>query len=173
MSILFHCRAYPDEKGIETGYTSFSVRNMTLELQSLSRWKGNWNVNTSQLSETNVSILQSLIAEPIPMKRELKQTREEAIREGIELQSLSRWKGNWNACGSQCPIRFDVALQSLSRWKGNWNPETSHASLILLLIAEPIPMKRELKLICLAKECPNSVSHCRAYPDEKGIETKW
>ena len=39
-------------------------------------------------------------------------------------------------------------------------------------IAEPIPMKRELKL----DRCPGSVPlvriDCRAYPDEKGIETK-
>ena len=39
------------------------------------------------------------------------------------------------------------------------------------LIAEPIPMKRELKLGLVALEAKFSIFNCRAYPDEKGIET--
>ena len=38
------------------------------------------------------------------------------------------------------------------------------------VIAEPIPMKRELKLIPFCGS--GVVEHCRAYPDEKGIETE-
>ena len=38
-------------------------------------------------------------------------------------------------------------------------------------IAEPIPMKRELKLDRKALDGEVRVSDCRAYPDEKGIET--
>ena len=37
-------------------------------------------------------------------------------------------------------------------------------------IAEPIPMKRELKLPRVLRNILNR-SDCRAYPDEKGIET--
>ena len=37
-------------------------------------------------------------------------------------------------------------------------------------IAEPIPMKRELKR-SFGASCQNSQGYCRAYPDEKGIET--
>ena len=37
-------------------------------------------------------------------------------------------------------------------------------------IAEPIPMKRELKLHP-SLSWASRVSDCRAYPDEKGIET--
>ena len=39
-------------------------------------------------------------------------------------------------------------------------------------IAEPIPMKRELKLDRKALDGEVRVSDCRAYPDEKGIETR-
>ena len=38
-------------------------------------------------------------------------------------------------------------------------------------IAEPIPMKRELKHDCDSYTHFRSPQHCRAYPDEKGIET--
>jgi len=37
-------------------------------------------------------------------------------------------------------------------------------------IAEPIPMKRELKRES-GSTTFSSTTHCRAYPDEKGIET--
>ena len=43
--------------------------------------------------------------------------------------------------------------------------EQSHGS-----IAEPIPMKRELKQNLFLR-AQNYWSYCRAYPDEKGIET--
>ncbi len=38
-------------------------------------------------------------------------------------------------------------------------------------IAEPIPMKRELKRKSHLAEKTALVNYCRAYPDEKGIET--
>ena len=38
-------------------------------------------------------------------------------------------------------------------------------------IAEPIPMKRELKPVILKTSIILINSYCRAYPDEKGIET--
>ncbi len=37
-------------------------------------------------------------------------------------------------------------------------------------IAEPIPMKRELKLF-IGLDADHKSIDCRAYPDEKGIET--
>ena len=39
------------------------------------------------------------------------------------------------------------------------------------LIAEPIPMKRELKLQIRYVVAFHCSRNCRAYPDEKGIET--
>jgi len=39
-------------------------------------------------------------------------------------------------------------------------------------IAEPIPMKRELKRKSHLAEKTALVNYCRAYPDEKGIETR-
>jgi len=38
-------------------------------------------------------------------------------------------------------------------------------------IAEPIPMKRELKLVAVVYLFYLVCYNCRAYPDEKGIET--
>ena len=38
-------------------------------------------------------------------------------------------------------------------------------------IAKPIPMKRELKPGYMSARL-SSISHCKAYPDEKGIETE-
>ena len=38
-------------------------------------------------------------------------------------------------------------------------------------IAKPIPMKRELKRYLSSRSLP-AAYHCKAYPDEKGIETK-
>ena len=87
-----NCRAYPDEKGIETVYNKKDCRRIRV------------------------------IAEPIPMKRELK------------------------------PVEFPQVTVPLS------------------VIAEPIPMKRELKLRGILN-VPHDFLHCRAYPDEKGIET--
>ena len=41
----------------------------------------------------------------------------------------------------------------------------------ICIIAEPIPMKRELKRVSTRfGEITNDI-YCRAYPDEKGIET--
>ena len=37
------CRAYPDEKGIETHKPRYAESSQKRQLQSLSRWKGNWN----------------------------------------------------------------------------------------------------------------------------------
>ena len=42
----------------------------------------------------------------------------------------------------------------------------------ILCIAEPIPMKRELKHSVPFHISIGIFSNCRAYPDEKGIETK-
>ena len=212
-------------------------------LQSLSRWKGNWN--SIPLA---CPLDAALIAEPIPMKRELK--HEVPAHHGgflVELQSLSRWKGNWNLSfdGGNLLHLFelqslsrwkgnwnglvelgvqvdDEGLQSLSRWKGNWNvwlvrcwhwdgciaepipmkrelkrPPRPPVISWVRPIAEPIPMKRELKLEgprAAGSTLPSLQSlsrwkgnwnmaaatfvsyinpyNCRAYPDEKGIETK-
>ena len=62
------CRAYPDEKGIETYQKNLLLLPCEIQLQSLSRWKGNWNF----VDEYDAQI-HDQIAEPIPMKRELKQ----------------------------------------------------------------------------------------------------
>ena len=70
-------------------------------------------------------MLPFLIAEPIPMKRELKLT----------FSFITR--------------RYPSAC----------------------FIAEPIPMKRELKLLTKMANKPVGKMYCRAYPDEKGIET--
>jgi len=40
-------------------------------------------------------------------------------------------------------------------------------------IAKPIPMKRELKLGMVVRTVSTISSDCKAYPDEKGIETNW
>ncbi len=92
---IWHCRAYPDEKGIETCECDPGPRQHIL-----------------------------CIAEPIPMKRELKP-------------------------------RLDFSNGDTFRF-----------------IAEPIPMKRELKHSVPFHISIGIFSNCRAYPDEKGIETK-
>ncbi len=38
-------------------------------------------------------------------------------------------------------------------------------------IAKPIPMKRELKQMDIASDVSTARAYCKAYPDEKGIET--
>ncbi len=91
---IFYCRAYPDEKGIETEKTAEEIA------------------------------AGAKIAEPIPMKRELK--HEDLRTARIEMHD----------------------------------------------IAEPIPMKRELKLYAFGGVRCKVVQNCRAYPDEKGIETR-
>ena len=57
------------------------------------------------------------------------------------------------------PMKRELKLESISAWQASDVP-----------IAEPIPMKRELKQRHL-KKLSGRMSHCRAYPDEKGIET--
>ena len=167
-SRAWNCKAYPDEKGIETGICSLRARGLCATLQSLSRWKGNWNHHSCQgcLAQCLCCIAKPIpmkrelkrqrlksgrssgrIAKPIPMKRELKLSphrpggREEELhckaypdKKGIEtgetcsrpawhkrLQSLSRWKGNWNGNRYGRIVDQGQELQSLSRWKGNWN----------------------------------------------------
>ena len=39
-------------------------------------------------------------------------------------------------------------------------------------IAKPIPMKRELKHLSMKAGMRGVRSNCKAYPDEKGIETR-
>ena len=141
---------------------------MFLKLQSLSRWKGNWNLFQSQFAFPSVGIL----------------------------QSLSRWKGNWNdGDGLNRRSHYGHGLQSLSRWKGNWNcTHLAVSGARWFKIAEPIPMKRELKLLFIYYQPKSRIKlqslsrwkgnwnvfpvtgpwnhlDCRAYPDEKGIET--
>ena len=41
------------------------------------------------------------------------------------------------------------------------------------IIAKPIPMKRELKPSLMASAWSAGIKHCKAYPDEKGIETRY
>ena len=87
-----NCRAYPDEKGIET-----------------------------QIDDRKRFPSAQVIAEPIPMKRELKLVFPDLL-----------------------PLQASIA--------------------------EPIPMKRELKQT-LTRVRLWIYLDCRAYPDEKGIET--
>ena len=139
------------------------------QLQSLSRWKGNWNNfdlvksggQFQHIAEPipmkrelkpelleNIKKLDPKIAEPIPMKRELKHNQLSRIAKMAALQSLSRWKGNWNFWDLALIPKWCIVfrLQSLSRWKGNWNHIPASRSYAKHCIAEPIPMKRELKL---------------------------
>jgi len=90
------------------------------------------------------------IAEPIPMKRELKHI-------------LSR-RQTWPRVVRDCRAYPDE--------KGIETPNCKcECSFIFDLIAEPIPMKRELKRFTSARATRSVLSDCRAYPDEKGIET--
>ena len=111
-----HCRAYPDEKGIETLIIS----------QPWSRW---W-----------------IIAEPIPMKRELKHCNAvgHVLSVALVLQSLSRWKGNWNISWS-CPSIRSLAIAEPIPMKRELKRSSRFPSIVISEIAEPIPMKRELK----------------------------
>ena len=140
---FLYCRAYPDEKGIETVWQARNTSQPLYTLQSLSRWKGNWNWAVV----LSVTLSLSCIAEPIPMKRELKQCSQRCFAGCLrKLQSLSRWKGNWNPASGLAGMLKPLGLQSLSRWKGNWNGTLpAWDRLVIPPIAEPIPMKRELK----------------------------
>ena len=120
------------------------VRSRKRGLQSLSRWKGNWNTKSG--SDTHTHTVS--IAEPIPMKRELK-------RSPLCLSSMT------HLIAEPIPMKRELkhvqlllevnpvwaALQSLSRWKGNWNENLGNSPSKRSFIAEPIPMKRELKLL--------------------------
>ena len=112
-------------------------------LQSLSRWKGNWNISSSSSYRCHKCWLQSLSR----WKGNWNTAIFLAIVRGAAraLQSLSRWKGNWNPGGHNTNSGLMIWLQSLSRWKGNWNTILVRASMPYEPIAEPIPMKRELK----------------------------
>ncbi len=89
------------------------------------------------------------IAEPIPMKRELKHVKH-------YLSRILRFP-NCRAYPDEKGIETFVYILPT---------EITHK------IAEPIPMKRELKHILSRRQTwPRVVRDCRAYPDEKGIET--
>ena len=132
------------------------------------------------------------------MKRELKPDAAGKIYlKLVELQSLSRWKGNWNG-GCFATVDPDPVsnCRAYPDEKGIETNLGSHRVVTINLIAEPIPMKRELKLVWVLdnflqnleiaepipmkrelKRRPSDAPsrapgrHCRAYPDEKGIET--
>ena len=164
-----NCRAYPDEKGIETTHSAWIRTGAISSLQSLSRWKGNWNPSRSfRIFRTFLN------CRAYPDEKGIEtRIRIDDIQLDNALQSLSRWKGNWNRLLVLFLSGVAPKLQSLSRWKGNWNLIAARVPYHLYgLIAEPIPMKRELK-----PKWPTANSltqwNCRAYPDEKGIETRW
>ncbi len=91
-----------------------------------------------------------LIAEPIPMKRELKHISTTHLGGGLDI-----------IIAEPIPMKRELKHGFLPglEWRSR-------------LIAEPIPMKRELK----RASKPAGViltKYCRAYPDEKGIETNY
>ena len=162
-------------------------------LQSLSRWKGNWNgclwpsgclwsgpqycraypdekgIETYPYMLTNA--FNNIIAEPIPMKRELKHVLdsrnlitywncraypdEKGIETGYRMYDTWRWYNNCRAYPDEKGIETSLVQVHFPRY---------------IRIAEPIPMKRELKQILFSYGA-QARRYCRAYPDEKGIET--
>ena len=138
-----YCRAYPDEKGIET--LMIMVRNgHRTALQSLSRWKGNWNI----LNNSSATSLQ-LHCRAYPDEKGIETWRRRVCRrlgpdcraypdeKGIETRVAARpIAGDGMHCraypdekGIETKSRQVTyakpiqTLQSLSRWKGNWNGE--------------------------------------------------
>ena len=95
-----------------------------------------------------ISIFRSLIAEPIPMKRELKL-----------LSILCHHHLNQRDCRA---YPDEKGIETYKRRHG-FLPNATR-------IAEPIPMKRGLKHSSEIDERVLDL-YCRAYPDEKGIET--
>ena len=86
VKLSYHCRAYPDEKGIETRRKPACHRTGFVYCRAYPDEKG-----IETLLEQRA--LQELpdIAEPIPMKRELKPTEaQNATSHLTGLQSLSR-----------------------------------------------------------------------------------
>ena len=174
--------------------TSSLMRYLRASLQSLSRWKGNWNMpSQSTRSPQKPSIAEPIpmkrelkpflhlelwpsrpaIAEPIPMKRELKRRlpwsawrritdcRAYPDEKGIETSRCMSWR--WLSTSPNCRAYPDE--KGIETWI-SWRDK--HPAII---IAEPIPMKRELKLDSPATYRGPPYEYCRAYPDEKGIET--
>ena len=137
-----HCRAYPDEKGIETVVVPGGgvIAGDIAEPIPMKR-------ELKPESPAATSIGSRAIAEPIPMKRELKLFQPDTIVPRLQYcRAYPDEKGIETMTYSSQPI---------TAW--SW-------------IAEPIPMKRELKRPChAAREI--RMCDCRAYPDEKGIET--
>ena len=90
---LLYCRAYPDEKGIETIFPKCRSL-MIATLQSLSRWKGNWNIFL--LDSIILAVAFNCRAYPDEKGIETFKYLTYVETKEFELQSLSRWKGNWN-----------------------------------------------------------------------------
>ena len=113
------------------------------------------------------------IAEPIPMKRELKHRgawtlygpallncRAYPDEKGIE--TIPQIKDYLATSIIAEPIPMKRELKQIVCFCCTYQHHC---------IAEPIPMKRELKPFLGARRLDSSCSYCRAYPDEKGIET--
>ena len=133
-----YCRAYPDEKGIETsksGQVSSLFYCIIAEPIPMKR-----ELKRSPLC---LSSMTHLIAEPIPMKRELK-----------HVQLLLEVNPVW------------AALQSLSRWKGTWNETLGNSPSKWSLIAQPLPMQRYLTLSIVYTN-PSTSPHIFQLPSMK------
>ena len=138
-----NCRAYPDEKGIETG-TLLSHVTRPGRLQSLSRWKGNWNL--------------SFCSSWGPLFPNCRAYPDE---KGIETTLI------WSKVGVSSNI-----LQSLSRWKGNWNVKLGNDTFQHTGYCRAYPDEKGIETTQYPKKrCLCLAEDCRAYPDEKGIET--
>ena len=87
-----HCKAYPDEKGIETCSPDLGTESI-LELQSLSRWKGNWNAHRPPPGREGIPDCKAY-----PDEKGIETPQPPTVRQHLwpVLQSLSRWKGNSN-----------------------------------------------------------------------------
>jgi len=86
-SLISYCRAYPDEKGIETHIRGIKRSPRRYDCRAYPDEKG---IETSRSSMPQV--IPVPIAEPIPMKRELKRFLQTngTILVQTKLQSLSR-----------------------------------------------------------------------------------
>ena len=141
--ISTHCRAYPDEKGIETRSIRRAYRRDAQNCRAYPDEKG---IETSSIDGKLPALVD--IAEPIPMKRELKldvnrlvielaprycraypdeKGIETKLRPGIGIEVQDR-------IAEPIPMKRELKR----RWRTHHRPPEAG-------IAEPIPMKRELK----------------------------
>ena len=114
--MIYHCRAYPDEKGIETLYRGHSGKHPATIAEPIPMKR-----ELKLIISPCFIDLTCLIAEPIPMKRELKRT------------FVYKQDNGFIAIAEPIPMKRELKL-----WR--WLPLRQ-----AYRIAEPIPMKRELK----------------------------